>query len=80
MRARAGLPSISPRVRDCPFVDLTTRSKILAPTMAPMGQIRDRDFDLKLLVKLCGAEGNRTPDPRLAKAVLYQLSYSPEHG
>src|SRR5882757_6114354 len=42
-----------------------------------MSQIRDRDFDLKPLVRLCGAEGNRTPDPRLAKAVLYQLSYSP---
>ena len=24
-----------------------------------------------------GAEGARTPDPRLAKAVLSQLSYSP---
>src|SRR3954451_5880796 len=29
---------------------------------------------------MCGAEGNRTPDPRLAKAVLYQLSYSPGGG
>src|SRR5665213_1070914 len=26
-----------------------------------------------------GDEGNRTPDPRLAKAVLYQLSYVPGH-
>src|SRR5665213_4177391 len=26
-----------------------------------------------------GDEGNRTPDPRLAKAVLYQLSYVPWH-
>jgi hypothetical protein len=25
----------------------------------------------------CGAGGNRTPDLRLAKALLYQLSYSP---
>ncbi len=24
-----------------------------------------------------GAEGDRTPDPRLAKPVLYQLSYNP---
>ncbi len=34
----------------------------------------DRAF---LLVKPCGAEGNRTPNPCLAKAVLCQLSYSP---
>ena len=27
---------------------------------------------------LGGAEGIRTPDPRLAKAVLSQLSYSPQ--
>ena len=26
----------------------------------------------------CGDEGNRTPNPRLAKAVLCQLSYVPE--
>ena|GEM_PF-6800998 len=25
-----------------------------------------------------GAEGVRTPDPRLAKPVLYQLSYRPD--
>ena len=25
----------------------------------------------------CGVEGGRTPDPRLAKPVLYQLSYNP---
>jgi hypothetical protein len=28
-------------------------------------------------VQLGGAEGARTPDPRLAKPVLSQLSYSP---
>lgn len=27
--------------------------------------------------KFCGAEGTRTPDFRLAKAALYQLSYGP---
>jgi hypothetical protein len=27
--------------------------------------------------KYCGDEGNRTPNPRLAKAVLCQLSYVP---
>ena len=26
----------------------------------------------------CGAKGARTPDPLLAKQVLFQLSYSPE--
>jgi len=25
-------------------------------------------------LRLCGDQGNRTPNPRLAKAVLYQLS------
>ena len=35
-----------------------------------------RSENLELLI--CGgAEGARTPDPRLAKAVLSQLSYSP---
>jgi hypothetical protein len=28
----------------------------------------------------CGDEGNRTPNPRLAKAVLCQLSYVPGTG
>gem|GEM_PF-2858822 len=28
-------------------------------------------------VSHCGDEGNRTPNPRLAKAVLCQLSYVP---
>ena len=28
----------------------------------------------------CGDEGNRTPNPRLAKAVLCQLSYVPGSG
>ena len=27
-----------------------------------------------------GLKGSRTPDPRLAKAVLYQLSYQPKRG
>jgi hypothetical protein len=31
---------------------------------------------LKYIVK-CGAEGDRTPDPRLAKPMLSQLSYCP---
>jgi hypothetical protein len=59
----------------------TSRNPIrLSATMAPMSQIRDHDFATKSQVRLCGAEGNRTPDPRLAKAVLYQLSYSPKRG
>ena len=29
------------------------------------------------LREICGAEGIRTPDPRNAIAVLYQLSYDP---
>jgi hypothetical protein len=28
----------------------------------------------------CGDEGTRTPNPCLAKAVLYQLSYAPRGG
>ena len=32
----------------------------------------------KLQVRLCGDEENRTLNPRLAKAVLCQLSYVPE--
>ena len=28
--------------------------------------------------KICGADRDRTDDPRLAKAMLSQLSYSPE--
>ena len=32
---------------------------------------------MNLLDRPCGEEGNRTPDPLLAKQVLYQLSYSP---
>ena len=48
----------------------TSRNPIrLSATMAPMSQIRDHDFATKSQVRLCGAEGNRTPDPRLAKAV-----------
>ena len=30
-------------------------------------------------VKIGGAEGIRTPDPLLAKQVLYQLSYIPKN-
>ena len=28
-------------------------------------------------IKTCGVTGNRTPNPQLAKLVLYQLSYNP---
>jgi hypothetical protein len=49
----------------------TSRNPIrLSATMAPMSQIRDHDFATKSQVRLCGAEGNRTPDPRLAKALV----------
>ena len=34
-------------------------------------------FVLSFLASLSGDEGTRTPDPRLAKAVLSQLSYIP---
>ena len=32
---------------------------------------------LQLAARICGAKGTRTPDPLLAKQVLFQLSYSP---
>jgi hypothetical protein len=34
-------------------------------------------FLAQWLSTVCGDEGTRTPDPRLAKAVLSQLSYIP---
>ena len=37
-------------------------------------------FPLLLILILSGDEGTRTPDPRLAKAVLSQLSYIPYLG
>ena len=38
----------------------------------------ERLADRKPQVKTCGDEENRTLNPRLAKAVLCQLSYVPE--
>ncbi len=32
-----------------------------------------------ILESACGGKGTRTPDPRLAKPMLYQLSYAPEN-
>ena len=34
----------------------------------------------KVQVTVGGDEGTRTPNPRLAKAVLYHLSYVPNNG
>jgi hypothetical protein len=36
-----------------------------------------RDQAVRILLLTCGAKGTRTPDPLLAKQVLFQLSYSP---
>src|SRR5947207_9556116 len=33
---------------------------------------------VRISLLTCGARGTRTPDPLLAKQVLFQLSYSPE--
>ena len=38
---------------------------------------RGRVADLESAGQMSGDEGNRTPNPRLAKAVLCQLSYVP---
>ena len=42
----------------------------------PTGDLRQQ-LDLNLQVRHCGDEENRTLNPRLAKAVLCQLSYVP---
>jgi len=45
----------------------------LAPGVAPGDTAWSQIMPLT-----CGAKGARTPDPLLAKQVLFQLSYSPE--
>src|SRR5690606_6137349 len=69
---------VSPRKRPRPLVHSPlTRRPICAGhelnTKTPRRQAGRFD-----LLELRGAEGNRTPDLRLARAALYQLSYSPE--
>ena len=68
-----------PRSRLRGFVALATSSTIRDLRHVP----RHADPDSRLLPgisagQIRGDEGNRTPNPRLAKAVLCQLSYVPE--
>jgi hypothetical protein len=41
-------------------------------------EISNLKFDCEAHLKPGGGEGIRTPDPRVANAVLCQLSYTPE--
>jgi hypothetical protein len=49
----------------------------LAVLMAVPVEVRTCDWPAFPLASGGGDEGNRTPNPRLAKAVLCQLSYVP---
>src|SRR5574338_312618 len=51
-----------------------TRDRTRSPTLKCSLMRRTRIFRIPTS---CGAEGDRTPNPRLAKPVLSQLSYSP---
>jgi hypothetical protein len=46
--------------------------------LAEVMVVNRRFHDLARIVFAGGAKGTRTPDPLLAKQVLFQLSYSPE--
>ena len=52
------------------------KSDLFGRQPSPQKPLMGNDY-LTLLIGV--PEGNRTPDPRLAKAVLYQLSYVPWH-
>ena len=60
---------------------MTTSAKLLAVVwlyqLEILGGFEPR-LDLNSQVRICGDEENRTLNPRLAKAVLCQLSYVPE--
>ncbi len=54
--------------------------KVSVKVSAPAADWSTRENHASDLRFLCGAEGNRTPDPFHAMEVLCQLSYSPESG
>gem|GEM_PF-5622528 len=61
-------------VLDLPFADLRDRPGLL---MLPICEVLVKS---PRAAHTSGAEETRTPDPLLAKEVLYQLSYGPERG
>src|SRR3954447_21046915 len=65
-------------VVDLPILAVVRADRAAVPVArAPDPIVLWSEPGVPFLVGFCGATGTRTPDPRHAMAVLFQLSYSP---
>ena len=71
---------IRPRLKSSPSLTFglgTGSFKFSAENLNSAVRIPRKQINLLTLINISGLMGIRTPDPRVANAVLYQLSYQP---